>query len=235
MTSKLINIAAVLLLAAPATATQHCSLTNPTTTPCLSGYTCQAMLGNTAGEGVCVAVQTTCYMNMGQFGCKISPGKSGTDDGCYASKVLCNAAARSTGRSLSNTPRKCNPRSIPLFSGCNIFLEKCEAMVGNNNHEGRCMPKHHPRPTPSPSPQKCSPNNPTTTPCRHGTVCQAMVGNNNGEGVCMPAPTPAAPQKCSPNNPTTTPCRHGTVCQAMVGNNNGEGVCMPALRFLRGK
>ena len=74
--------------------------------------------------------------------------------------------------------------------------------------------------------QKCSPNNPTTTPCPSGTTCKAMLGNTTGKGTCVKDQARPTPQQCSPNNPTTTPCPSGTTCKAMLGNTRGEGTCV---------
>merc|ERR1711865_367575 len=56
----------------------------------------------------------------------------------------------------------------------------CKAMLGNADGAGSCVEDPAP-----PSPQKCSPNNPTTTPCPNDTTCTPLLGNTNGEGTCV--------------------------------------------------
>merc|ERR1711988_190217 len=99
----------------------------------------------------------------------------------------------------------------------------CQALLGSMKGEGTCVANAAP-----PAPQKCNPNNPTTTPCPPDFTCQALLGSMKGEGTCVANAAPPAPQKCNPNNPTTTPCPPDFTCQALLGSTNGEGTCVAA-------
>merc|ERR1712094_26669 len=119
-----------------------------------------------------------CWMNMGQFGCKENDGKTSADDGCFATKHECNAKY-SAGRKLRNEGEACNPDK--LFS-CGLLF-KCEAMLGNTKHKGKCVRRQLPLPVPAFG--KCNLERPNS--CGHGKTCQALLGNTNGEGSCVAA------------------------------------------------
>ena len=171
-----------LVLLGSASAQQSCSPNNPTTTTCPTGTTCHAMVGNTNGEGTCIADDTSvCWMNLGQFGCKQQEGRNSHDEGCFETQEACNKGAAGKDRTLKSvsTVRKCNPKLPKTFS-CGLFTDMiCQVIVGNNHGDGQCVPKQHPSPAPTPaaapSPQSCSSNNPTTTPCPTDTTFHAAA------------------------------------------------------------
>merc|ERR1711924_343179 len=93
-------------------------------------------------------------------------------------KHECNAKY-SAGRKLRNEGEACNPDK--LFS-CGLFF-KCEAMLGNTKHKGKCVRRQLPLPIPASG--KCNPERPNS--CGRGKTCQALLGNTNGEGSCVAA------------------------------------------------
>merc|ERR1711939_1035119 len=116
-------------------APQKCNPNNPTTTPCPPDFTCQALLGNTNGEGTCVAA-SKCWMNMGQFGCKENDGKTSADDGCFATKHECNAKY-SAGKCWMNMGQfgcKENDGKTSADDDCFATKHECNAKYSAGKH-----------------------------------------------------------------------------------------------------
>merc|ERR1711967_155013 len=102
-----------------------------TTKLCPKGSACQPLLGNTEGEGTCVA-DTVCWMNMGQFGCKVNEGKSGSDDGCFATKDACAAQYTATKcwMNMGQFGCKVNEGKSGLDDGCFASKFLCTKAYG---------------------------------------------------------------------------------------------------------
>merc|ERR1719453_2431422 len=150
-------------------------------------FGCKENDSKTSGDDGCFATKQECNAQYAAGnGRKLHGGKNCNPRHPFSCGLLftCKTMLGNTNHKGKCVPRWTPP--FPAFDKCNPKHPKscghgktCQALLGNVNGEGTCVAN------PAPAPQKCSPNNPTTTPCPRDFTCQALLGNVNGEGTCV--------------------------------------------------